>query len=143
MKKKRIIFLLCLLTAVFFFSSCNVSVSDYKSDYDDHLKGTSWSRYGELLVFDSNTNGVLYVFDEKNDEAMQYSFTYTFDSYDYTGIITYDDFDNIFSDDTELFAIESHFGTNTLMLWSNGESFEYTEVDYRRVEGINHAAANI
>lgn len=135
MKHKRIILPLCLLTIALLLSSCNINVSGDPIFYDDDLKGTSWSGDKSIISFISDSRGVLFDYYNSNN-VVQFSFTYTFDSFDNTGAIEYDDIYNNYNDDKEFFEIKSLFGDDTLIVKAGNlytENTNFTKVEQRSI----------
>jgi hypothetical protein len=130
MKHKQIIFVFSLITAVFLVSSCEINFDgDYFSNYQD-LEGTSWARESgsimEIITFNDAYRGTDTVF---NNGVTQYSFTYTYNSFDETGKITFND-----DDSAESFEIQESYGGNkTLKLDTADGYFFFPEVEYRSV----------
>jgi hypothetical protein len=103
--------------------------------YDDDLKGTSWSGDKSIISFISDSRGVLFDYYNSNN-VVQFSFTYTFDSFDNTGAIEYDDIYNNYNDDKEFFEIKSLFGDDTLIVKAGNlytENTNFTKVEQRSI----------
>jgi hypothetical protein len=122
MKRKQIIISLCLLAAALLLSSCVVVGDDFLFDIED----TAWSNEGGMISFDSYTEGKhFFIADDPEYDELE-NFTYTFDSFDDTGIIIYEDY----LDNPILFEIVSYRGDYILILnpGSHNEK-EFTEID--------------
>jgi hypothetical protein len=126
------------LTAAFLFLSCDITISGDGISHDDpfddesfDIEVTSWSREKEIVSFDDDSKGTYVIFDEKNPgEAIQFSFTYTYDSDNYEGKIVYDD--DVFG--AESFELKNVFGVKKLYLSPRTDDEAiFVEVAYRSV----------